>query len=75
MWLHDPAKKKGVSPKLQLRWKGPFLIVSKLSDVTMRIQMSPRAKPMVVHDSNLAMVYSRKSGNGENRLTLKSKGE
>ena len=53
VWLHDPAKKKGVSPKLQLRWKGPFLIVSKLSDVTMRIQMSPRAKPMVVHVDRL----------------------
>ena len=53
VWLHDPKKKKGVSPKLQLRWKGPYLIVTQLSDVVFRIQSSPRAKPMVVHSDRL----------------------
>ena len=53
VWLHDPARKKGVSPKLQLRWKGPYLVVSKLSDVTLRIQSSSRAKPIVVHVDRL----------------------
>ena len=53
VWLHDPARKKGISPKLQLRWKGPYLVVSKLSDVTLRIQSSSRAKPIVVHVDRL----------------------
>lgn len=53
VWLHNPAKKKGTSPKLQLRWTGPYLILSKLSDVTLRIQSSPRAKPKVVHADRL----------------------
>ena len=53
VWLHDPSKRKGLSPKLQLRWKGPFLIVTQLSDVVFRIQASPRSKPMVVHADRL----------------------
>ena len=53
VWLFDPSKKRGVSPKLQLRWKGPYLIVSQLSDVTFRIQASPRSKPVVVHCDRL----------------------
>ena len=53
VWLFDPLKKKGVSPKLQLRWKGPFLIVSQLSDVTFRIQATTRSKPIVVHSDRL----------------------
>ena len=53
VWLHDPSKRKGISPKLQLRWKGPFLIVTQLSDVVFRIQASPRSKPVVVHADRL----------------------
>ena len=53
VWLFDPSKKKGVSPKLQLRWRGPHLIVTQLSDVVFRIQASPRAKTVVVHADRL----------------------
>ncbi|XP_038062372.1 uncharacterized protein LOC119732841 [Patiria miniata] len=34
VWLHNPSKTKGLSPKLQRRWEGPYLILQKLSDVT-----------------------------------------
>ena len=40
VWLHTTAKTKGLSPKLQRRWHGPYLIVDKLSDVTYRIQQA-----------------------------------
>ena len=53
MWLHDMSRKKGVSPKLQLKWKGPYLIVSQLSDVVFRVQASPRGKCIVVHSDRL----------------------
>ena len=53
VWLFNPAKKKGVSPKLMLRWEGPWLIVSRLSDVTFRIQLRPGSKPRVVHSDRL----------------------
>lgn len=61
VWLHDPIKKKGLSRKLRNHWIGPFLIVNKISDVTYRIQESPRSKPKVVHSDRL------KPHKGENK--------
>ncbi|XP_022108295.1 uncharacterized protein LOC110988783 [Acanthaster planci] len=52
-WLHNPAKKKGVSPKLQCRWEGPYLIVHQLSEVIFRIQRKKRGKMKVVHRDRL----------------------
>ena len=53
VWLFNPARKKGVSPKLMLRWEGPWLVVGRLSDVTFRIQLRPGSKPRVVHSDRL----------------------
>ena len=49
VWLHNTARTKGLSPKLQRRWHGPYLIVGKLSDVTYRIQQAQNGKKRVVH--------------------------
>ena len=32
-----------------MKWTGPYLVVTKLSDVVYRIQQSERCKPKVVH--------------------------
>lgn len=53
VWMYDFTRKTGVSPKLKLRWTGPYLIVTKLSDVTFHIQASERSKPKVVHCDRL----------------------
>ena len=53
VWLHCPARKKGRSPKLARPWKGPYLILTKLSDVNYRIQMSPKSKMEIVHADRL----------------------
>jgi hypothetical protein len=53
VWLHNNIYKKGVSPKLQSHWQGPYLVTHQLSDVTYRIQESPRSKPRVVHHDRL----------------------
>ena len=55
VWLHYKPRKKGKSPKLARGWKGPYLITSKLSDVTYRIQVSPRSTPEVVHADRLKL--------------------
>ena len=52
-YLFNKAKKKGSSPKLELRWVGPYLVVKRLSDVTYRIQLKPRSKAFVVHADRL----------------------
>ena len=32
VWVFNPAKKKGISPKLQSLWIGPYLVVERLDD-------------------------------------------
>ena len=53
VWFFNPARTKGLSPKLQCRWKGPYLITHKLSDVVYRLQMKPNTKKVVVHADRL----------------------
>ena len=53
VWLHNPAKRKGVSPKLESKWEGPYLILNKLSDVVFQIQRNKRGKKTVVHYDRL----------------------
>ena len=53
VWLHTKKRKKGISPKLQRSWTGPFYVLDVLSDVTYRIQETPKTKPKVVHFNRL----------------------
>lgn len=53
VWLYTPAKKKGLSPKLQRFWDGPFTVLHRLSDVTYRIRKSAQSKPKIVHHDRL----------------------
>lgn len=53
VWLHRLARKKGISPKLQRSWQGPFLVTHRLNDVLYRIQETQRSKPKVVHSNRL----------------------
>jgi hypothetical protein len=53
VWLHNPARTRGRSPKLQSPWEGPYLVIDVLSDVVYRIQKEPHTKPKVVHHDRL----------------------
>ena len=53
VWLRTDFRKKGVSPKLTNRWDGPYKIITRLSDVTYRIQLTPRSKLKIVHFDRL----------------------
>ncbi|CAC5413343.1 unnamed protein product [Mytilus coruscus] len=53
VWLHNPRRVKGLCPKLQNNWEGPFIVVNKLNDVIYRIQKGPKTKPKVVHQDRL----------------------
>ncbi|VDI23711.1 Hypothetical predicted protein [Mytilus galloprovincialis] len=44
VWLHNPRRVKGLCPKLQNNWEGPYIVVNKLNDVIYRIQKGPRDK-------------------------------
>ncbi|GFT15459.1 uncharacterized protein TNCV_3264741 [Trichonephila clavipes] len=45
MWLWNPKRRKGLSPKLQTNWEGPYTVLKGLNDVVVRIQKSPHSKP------------------------------
>ena len=53
VWLYNPKRKKGQSPKLSSPWDGPYLVVKKLSAVTYRIQKNRQAACRVVHFNRL----------------------
>ncbi|KAJ8973583.1 hypothetical protein NQ317_011837 [Molorchus minor] len=54
VWLYNPARKKGRSPKLQKTWEGPYTVIKRINDLVYRIQRGPRAKMKVVHLDRLA---------------------
>ena len=75
VWLYNPRKKKGLSPKLQRSWEGPYVVIKKINDLVYRIQLGPRTKPKVVHCNRL-WLYSGTAvptwfneGPGEQELT------
>ena len=47
--LHNPQRKKRISPKLRRPWEGPYVAVEQLNDVVYRIKWGPWKKPEVVH--------------------------
>ena len=53
VWMHNPAKKIGISPKLSRSWEGPYIVLNRLSDVTYRIKGGLRAKMKIVHFDRL----------------------
>ena len=53
VWFYNPQRKKGLSPKLSSSWEGPYAVVQKLSDVTIRIKGGKRGACKVVHANRL----------------------
>ncbi|GFU37552.1 retrovirus-related Pol polyprotein from transposon 412 [Trichonephila clavipes] len=54
VWLWNPKRRKGLSPKLQTNWEGSYTVLKRLNDVVVRIQKSPHSKPKVIHYNRLA---------------------
>jgi transposase InsO family protein len=55
VWFYNPLRTKGLNPKLQRPWQGPFLVTERINDVIDRIQRSPRANPKAVHHDRLKL--------------------
>lgn len=65
VWLHNPVRTKGKSPKLQAKWDGPYRVVTRINDVTYRIQKGPRGAPKIVHVDRLARYYGANDARDE----------
>ena len=46
VWLFNPTKQLGKSPKLTIFWEeDPYIIIEKVNDVVMKIQKGRRINP------------------------------
>ncbi|GFV77256.1 hypothetical protein TNCV_444861 [Trichonephila clavipes] len=45
VWFYNPTRRKGLSPKLQSHWDGPYTILKIINDVVIRIRKSTNSKP------------------------------
>ena len=58
-WYANKLRKKGVSPKLQPKWRGPCLVIKKFSDTLAHIQITAK-KTLTVHSDLLKPCHSIK---------------
>ena len=54
VWLFDPKRRRGLSPKVQRSWDGPYEVMKRINDVIYRIRRTKNGKPRVVHFNRLA---------------------
>ncbi|KAJ8940314.1 hypothetical protein NQ318_014388 [Aromia moschata] len=66
--LYNPQRRRGLSPKLQSSWEGPYEVVTRINDVVYRIQKLPRGKPRVVHFNRLAPFAGNNDEQAEARV-------
>ena len=71
VFLHLPARKKGQTKRLHSPWQGPYIVVTKIGDVTYRIQAieNPRRRK-VVHCNRLKLCgvpYQMEQQHGPNQ--------
>jgi transposase InsO family protein len=53
VWFYDPTKKKGLSPKLMTKWKGPVKITKKVTDVVRTVVLDSKGTTRTVHVDRL----------------------
>ncbi|KAK4295125.1 hypothetical protein Pmani_032308 [Petrolisthes manimaculis] len=74
VWLYNPRRKRGLSPKLQSSWEGPYHVQEVMSDVTYRIRRGQN-RSRVVHVDRLWRYFGPGHyswGNGQGGETVES---
>jgi len=66
VWLHQTLRKKGKSPKLQVKWTGPWRIVKKITDVTYLITKTNHKATQIVHFNRLKPCLMRPESENQN---------
>ena len=62
VWLYNETKKVGKSPKLMIKWEGPYGITARISSILYRVQKTRRSRPRVVHVDKLRPVRGQYDG-------------
>ena len=72
VWLFNPKRRRGRSPKHQTNWEGPYTVKKKrINDVVYRIQQEGQRKSKVVHLDRLAKYYFREGFTSLGRTGLR----
>ncbi|GLV33335.1 hypothetical protein CBL_08605 [Carabus blaptoides fortunei] len=66
VWLYNPRRRLGFSPKLQRPCEGPYIVMKRINDVIYRIRKLPKGKPRIMHVNRLALY---KGNNSESSRT------
>ena len=56
LWLYNPKRQKGHTPKLDVPWEGPDAIVTVISGILCEIQLNRGSKSRIVHVDKLVPV-------------------
>ena len=76
VWLNNPSKKIGLSPKLMTFWEEvPYEIIEKISEVTYRVRNLGNKKERIVHSDRLKRLNLDHSVPEELRRRLTSRAE
>ena len=59
VYYHYPIKKSNVGKECYYQWKGPYVVVDKISDRIFRIQENAKSEPIVVNHDKLKIAHSR----------------
>ena len=57
VWLWNPVRRKGLSPKLQSNWDDLYTVLIRLNNIVVHIRKTPPSKPKVVYYDRLAPYY------------------
>ena len=69
MWYLSEGKKENVSPKLQIPYIGPCVVLQKLGDVDYCIQINKAGKRKVVHANKLKSYMGKTPPTWVNKAT------
>ena len=50
VWMMNKSTRKVKSPKLQMRWLGPLVIIKRLNDVTYLVKMNEKEVKIIHYD-------------------------
>lgn len=59
VWVFNPTKTKGRSPKLQCQWMGPYYIAEVYTDLIYKIKRSSESKENIIHHDRLKPYFGK----------------
>uniref|UniRef100_W5NNZ4 Integrase catalytic domain-containing protein n=1 Tax=Lepisosteus oculatus TaxID=7918 RepID=W5NNZ4_LEPOC len=59
VWVYNPCRRKGLSPKLAPSWEGPTEVLRVVGEVCYRVRLRTRGRVVVLHRDRLAPYRAR----------------